>query len=127
MATLLRTRKVLISVIAIAVLLCAFLETWSLTAHLRGRLAAQLDLRQQHYTFLTYGLEPPERRVIAELLRERYGIELRTVAGDIVSRDMQSYVDGYNGIMIAAANGKFGRNVYKDCADEAYSAGGTKP
>ena len=70
--------------------------------------------------YLTYGLEPPERSEIASLLRERYGIELRTVAADIVSKDLVSYVSSYNEVMITATDTKFGHNVYKECADAAY-------
>jgi hypothetical protein len=113
----------LVSVIGLLLLLFAGLQAWSASAAIRVRLAARLDLRRGHYAFLTYGLEPPERREIARLLRDRYGIELRTVAGDIVSKDLESYVGSYNEVMDATITRTFGHDVYKECADEAYKIG----
>jgi hypothetical protein len=126
MRAFLRDHKKPASVIGVAVLLLALLQTWSLSSLVRGRYAAHLDLRRGHYIFLTFGLEPPERRVIARLLRERYGIELRTVAGDTVSKDLVSYVSGYNEVMLTGTDTKFGHNVYKECADAAYKIADSK-
>jgi hypothetical protein len=126
MKAFLRDHKKLAAVIGLAALLLALLQTWSLSSSARGRFAAHLYLRRGHYIFLTFGLEPPERRVIARLLRERYGIELRTVAGDIVSKDLVSYVSGYNEVMLTATDTKFGHNVYKECADAAYKVADSK-
>jgi hypothetical protein len=113
----------LVSTIALLLLLFAAVQAWSLSASIRGRFAARIDLRRGHYVFLTYGLEPPERREIARLLRERYGIELRTVAGDIVSKDLISYVSSYNEVMDATITRNFGHDVYKECAEAAYKIG----
>jgi hypothetical protein len=113
------------SVVALAALFLIGLESWSLSASLRGRWRAQSDLRSGHLSLETYGLEPPQRKVIARLLQERYGVELRTVAGDIVSKELAAYVDAYNETMRTAINSKFGHNVYKECFDEAYGTGTT--
>jgi hypothetical protein len=111
------------SAIGLLVLLFAALLAWALSASLRGRLVARIDLRRGHFVFLTYGLEPPERSEIARLLRERYGIELRTVAGDIVSNNLVSYVSAYNEVMDATIRQTFGHDVYKECAEAAYKIG----
>jgi hypothetical protein len=120
MRAFLRNHKKLFSIIALIALLFAVLNAWSLLAPTRGRLTAQFELKRGHYIYLTFGLEPPERREIARLLQERYGVELRTVAGDIVSKDLVAYVDAYNEVMDAAINRRFGHNVYKECYDAAY-------
>ena len=116
----LRKRKIVWALVGLVALLIATLTVWSLSASPRGRWKAQSDLRQGHVALLTYGLEPPQRRVIARLLRERYGVELRTVAGDIVSEDLTAYVRAYNEVMQTAINNKFGHDVYKECAEQAY-------
>jgi phosphoglycerate-specific signal transduction histidine kinase len=111
MRAFLRNHKKLASVIGLIALLFAALLAWSLSAPTRGRLTARFDSKRGHYIFLTFGLEPPERREIARLLQERYGVKLRTVAGDIVSEDLVSYVRSYNEVMDAATNRKFGHDV----------------
>ena len=113
-------KKTVASAIGFVVAMPFLFWAWSSSAPARGRLTARFDLSRGHYTFLTYGLEPPQRREIARLLQERYGIELRTVAGDIVSEDLVSYVDGYDGVMSRATTSKFGHDVYRECAAEAY-------
>jgi hypothetical protein len=117
-----RIRNRLISAIGLVALLLAALQAWSLSASTRGRLAARFDLWQGHYAVLAYGLEPPERSEYARLLRERYGIELRTVAGDIVTRTFVSYADAYNEISVAASKRKFGNNVFNECYEAALAA-----
>ena len=116
----LRKRRIILAVVGLVALLVAISYAWSLSASVRGRWKAQSDLRSGHLTLLTYGLRPPDRPPIAGLLPERYGVELRTVAGDIVSEDLTSYVRAYNEVMQTAINGRFGRDVYKECADEIY-------
>jgi hypothetical protein len=44
-----------------------------------------------------YGL-PPTERDVSGLLRERYGVEFRTVGFCTVSRTTREYADGYNAV-----------------------------
>lgn len=57
----------------------------------------------------------------AQLLRERYGIEVQTVALCIVSETLRSYADSYDEVSAAAANHKFRHDVFKECAEVAQS------
>lgn len=91
------------------------------TAPTRGRLTAHIDVWRGHYVVLAYGLPSPWRRQNAQLLRDRYGIEVRTVALCIVSETLRSYVDSYDEVSAAAANQKFGHDVFKECAEVARS------
>jgi len=52
-------------------------------------------------------------------LRERYGIENRVVAGCIVSPPLLAYTEGYNRVSMAAANRKFGHDVFKESVADA--------
>lgn len=89
------------------------------TAPMRGRLAAHFDVWRGHYVVLAYGLPSPWRPQYAQLLRDRYGIEVRTVAFCIVSKTLRSYADSYDAVSEAAANQKFEHDVFKESAEVA--------
>jgi hypothetical protein len=89
------------------------------TAPIRGRLAAHFDVRRGHYVVLAYGLPPEWRPEYAQLLKERYGIDVRTVALCIISETLRSYADSYDKVSIAAVKRKFGHDVFEECAEVA--------
>src|SRR6476619_4095775 len=99
--------------------LILFSWLWFATASVRGEIDAQRDIAQDHYVVLGYGLPSPWRQEYIRLLRERYGIRFRTVALCIVSEDVKAYADNYNKVTVAAANRRFKRDVFKECAEEA--------
>lgn len=114
-----KRHKKLAAVVVFVMLLIALVEAWSVSAPLRGRMAARFDVRHGHYKVLAYGLPPPWRSEDARLLKEQYGIEMRTVALCIVSETLRSYADSYDEVSTAAANRKFGHDVFKECAEAA--------
>jgi len=107
----------------LAALCCVILgsEVWSLSAAFRGEVAARYDVAGGRYEELGYGLPVPWRREYVRLLREHYGIRFRTVALCIVSEDLIAYANSYNTVSSAAANRKFGHDVFKECLEEAES------
>ena len=119
MRTFLRNHKILVSVIGIVAVLWAASQVWSLSATQRGYWTARLDLRRGQYILLACGLPSPWRPEYAQLLRERYGIEVHTVALCIISETQRSYIDSYDEVSAAAANRKFGHDVFKECAEAA--------
>ena len=128
MKAFIRNHKKLAAVIVAALLLVG----WWLSASARGYFVARFDVARGHYEVQSFGLPAAWRPDYARLLRERYGIEHRTVAGCVVSESLVSYVSAYNGVTKAAAERKFGRDVFAECAAdarkawEARSAAGTK-
>jgi hypothetical protein len=88
-------------------------------APVRGGIVASFDLMRGHYKILSLGLPTPWRPEFAHLLRKRYGIEQRVVAGCVVSQSLLAYVDGYNRISMSAANRKFGRDVFQESVTDA--------
>jgi hypothetical protein len=110
-----RILKRTFQVVALIGLIVCLVVVWVYTAAARGRLMARFDTHRGHYVVLAYGLPLPERSEYAELLRERYGIEVRTVAFCIVSKSLCDYADGYNGVSIPAANREFGHDIFKEC------------
>jgi len=119
MKTFLRNHQRLAAVVGLAAMLLAMVGAWSAAARVRGRMAARSDLRRGHCRILTYGLPPSWLPEYARLLKERYGVELHPVAGCIVSRTLASYVDSYDAVSAAAANRKFGHDVFKECTEDA--------
>ena len=86
---------------------------------MRGEASAKSDIAHGRYRELTYGLPGPGRLEYTRVLRERYGIEVRVVAGCVVPPTLIDYVAGYNSVSMAAAKRKFGRNVFREAGDEA--------
>lgn len=92
---------------------------WSLSAPIRGRLAAYRDIRRGQYEVLGYGLPIPWRPQYAQCLRERYNIRLHVVAGCVVSDSLVSYVNAYHSVVDHVVRRKYGRDVFRECADDA--------
>jgi hypothetical protein len=118
MGTFFVKHKRLFERLGLVLLLPALLQAWWLTAGTRGRVDARFDLWRGHYAIHTYGLIVPAREY-ARMLKDRYGIETHVDALCIVSQSQRAYADGYNGLSTAVANRKFGRNVFKECYEEA--------
>ena len=119
LGTFVRSHKRLSAIIGLIALAIALVEAWSVAAPLRGQIAARSDVRHGHYKILSYGLPPSWLPEGARLLRERYGVELRPVAGCIVSKALVSYVDSYDEVSAAAVIRKLGRDVFKECEEDA--------
>lgn len=112
------TRKALVAAL-LMVCPVAGLTAWELSARIRGRLDAHIDLALRHYRLLMIGLPGPERPEYLRLLRDRYGIENRVVAYCTVRPGELEYVKGYNAVSARAANRKFGRDVFAEAGAEA--------
>jgi hypothetical protein len=98
------------------------LYAWEATASLRGQMAARRDVADGHYNLLVYGLPVEWREDDARILQQRYDIRMKAVAGCTVSGGLIDYVDGYDRYVAKKAKGKFGRDVFKESADEAERA-----
>jgi len=92
---------------------------WPASASVRGRLAADIDVARGKYEVQGYGLPAPWVSEYARLLRERYGVQFRAVAGCTVTKSLVSYVDAYDRVSSTAAKRKFGRDIFRESADEA--------
>jgi len=117
MRTFIRNNLMLTAVLVLASPLAGVLG-WELAAPIRGALVASFDVVHGHYEVLSLGFPNPSRPEYARLLRERYGINLRT-GGCVVSYSLSAYVNGYNWVSTSAANWKFGRDVFQESAADA--------
>jgi len=114
-----RRHKGIAAFVGLMVLCLLVLEAWNLVAPLRGQVAGQFDVRHGHYRLLTYGLPPSEFAEYANILEERYGVHVQAVTGCIVSEPLKDYVDSYDDVSFAAANRKFGHDIFKEAWQEA--------
>ncbi|MDQ3313885.1 MAG: hypothetical protein M3505_04535 [Verrucomicrobiota bacterium] len=88
------------------------------TAHRAGHAQAENDLRAGVLAVETYGFPmPPE---YAQILRDRYHIELRSIAGDTdVTARVLGHAQGYNELSKAEVRRRFGGGVLEAAADES--------
>lgn len=101
--------------VVLALVLAAIL--WVATPYPRGMLMAQLDYLRGHLEVKTYGYPVRWRRRYGQILQERYGVHLNTVAGCCISPWLQAYVAGYNDVAEAHLREMFGRDVLGECAE----------
>lgn len=97
----------------------AIASAWPLSARMRGHLTARMDVHRGRYEVLGYGLPPAWLPEYARCLHNQYGVSYRQVAGCTVSPSLVSYVKAYDEISAAAVRRRFGRDIFKECADEA--------
>jgi len=116
MSDFIPNHKKLAVVAALATSLLLMSVVWSVSASARGQIVARFDTSRGHYEVLGYGLPVQE---YARLLRERCGIGFLPVALCIVSTSLISYVESYNSVSMAAADRRFGRAIFKECAEDA--------
>jgi len=105
--------------VIIVLTLFGLLVGWWETAGIRGYMVASFDVARGHYEEQGYGLPGPGRPEYARLLRERYGIEYRQVALCTVSDELVNYADAYNSVSVAAAQRKFGPDIFEKTYKEA--------
>ncbi|MGP8252161.1 MAG: hypothetical protein ACLQHF_09010 [Terracidiphilus sp.] len=93
----------------------------------RGRLDARIDLAHGRYEILGYGLPPLGMDRYISLLRQRYGVDYRVVAGCTVSKETLDYVEAYDSVSGSAINRKFGHDIFKEVASESFNIPKTTP
>jgi hypothetical protein len=85
----------------------------------RGRSDAQRDISRGVLVYEFAGLPAPTDDELTRVLRERYSIELRRVAGDEIRIDAISHMVGYNEISLPEIERRFGKGILQKAADEA--------
>lgn len=118
MSSIVRKYKMLVSLAAIAVLILLSV-LWDMSAAVRGRLEAQVDLAFGHYKVMGYGLPGPEREGYVHLLHARYGIEFEKLADCLVSESLVNYANAYNAVSVPAIEKKFGRDTLQNTFEDA--------
>lgn len=125
-----RRTYVLLGLVCILLIGCAPL------AHHSGRVDAKRDLAKgilanERFGLPVLGLDEHAHIVLSQeeyskFLQERFGIELRSVAGCVVNGRIYAHADGYNEIMDAEIERRFGTNFWSRAWEDAYKLSAAK-
>ena len=110
--SLLSRRRIILALISLVV-------SWYAGSYWRGMSMAIIDYTCGHYEVKTYGYPPGSRWEYARLLRERYDVKLKSVAGCVVSPDEEWYVGGYNSVSERLLLAKYQKDIFAECFTEA--------
>lgn len=104
-----------------AALAFACFVTWEREApgRERGKAAAEINVRSGKLMILAYGLRSEGFRRFQQILQERYGIEVKPVAGCVVSEDLVEFADAFNHVTAEAARKNYGHDVVAEANREA--------
>jgi len=91
----------------------------------KGRYKARRDLRRGKYIIKTYGMIDGSEYYYNRILQEEYGVEVDRVAGCIVMPSFANEVAGYNSIMVAEVEKKYGKGVLRGAMKRALEANKT--
>src|SRR5262249_27032297 len=114
-----KRHRLLAAVVGIVVIV--IIVTWWFSAYLRGMAVALADQSRGHYEVQTFGYPPPWLGEYRRLVRERYGVDVKPVAGCVVTQDLDSYVAGYNSVSESRIRSRFGKDIFAECAQEAFA------
>ena len=114
-----RNHRKLATIIGVVIVVVAAWILSDATAFIRGESLARFDVARGRYLELGYGLPAPWVPEYARLLRERYGVEHRAVAGCLVSKSLISFVRAYNSVSTAAAKRRFGHDIFQESCNDA--------
>ncbi len=93
--------------------------TYSRRTYLAGRAAAQRDIQHGVLATESAGLPAEWSDEYVSLLRRRYGIEDRAVAGCMVDDKITGHIIGYNEVSDAEIKRRFGSDVFDRTAKDA--------
>jgi hypothetical protein len=114
-----RNHRKLATIMGVVIVVAAAWMLSDATAFIRGELLARVDVARGRYVVMGYGLPAPGVPEYTRLLRERYGVEYRPVAGCLVSKSLISFVSAYNSVSTAAAKRRFGHDMFQESCNDA--------
>ena len=94
-------------------------KPYSQRAYHAGRADAEKDVREGRLIVEDYGFPRKGQAKYAAILQQRYNVELRRVAGDIVDVKAIGHAKGYNEVSEAAIKSRFGENILSAAEAEA--------
>ncbi len=88
-------------------------------AAIQGRADALKELAQGTLALETMGLPPVSRGAYIDLLKQRHGIQLRAVAGCLVTPSLTGHARGFNEVMLAEIQKRFGPDALEKAERDA--------
>ena len=83
----------------------------------KARMMAEIDFAQNIYRIFVAGM-PTGKIASEEYLTNKYGVQVTSIAGCLISDAIEGAIDGYNSTMKPLLNRKFGHDIFKE-AEEA--------
>ena len=96
------------------------------TAYLAGRSEARKDISAGILAIEDAGLLPGYERWDGPILRERFKIEIKTIAGSVVDETSIGHRDGYNSVSVREIDRRFGWDRVQTARGEALQEQGVR-
>lgn len=97
---------------------CSTFPDYSYDDYRRGKIDAQRDIQANQMITEIYGFGASRDSELGRLLKKRYGIEQRVVAGCIVNEKIIGHAKGYNEISHAEIERRFGKDIWDKVQQE---------
>jgi hypothetical protein len=95
-------------------------ESYSKSAYHKGRADALSELNKGVLAVESFGLPPAWVRLYEKILKEKYGIEDRTVAGCMVNDEIIGHAKGFNEVMEREIKKRWTEDVFEQASNEAH-------
>ncbi|HEX6728460.1 MAG TPA: hypothetical protein VF074_00540 [Pyrinomonadaceae bacterium] len=84
---------------------------YSYGSYYGGRFEAHLDVLSGSYSIRVYGTQDVGIVEYKDILSNEYGIEMVAVGGCLISRELREKSHGYNDVMEAAIEKRYGKGI----------------
>ncbi|MCB1225129.1 MAG: hypothetical protein KDK99_04895 [Verrucomicrobiales bacterium] len=92
---------------------------FSEAAYAKGKSDAQAELKKGHLALESFGYPASWSDLYQEMLKERYDIEDRRVAGCVIDGHILGHANGFNEVMEAEIHRRYGKDVFEKVSAEA--------
>lgn len=91
---------------------------YSKTAYKQGIADAKAEIAKGSLALETFGLQAGGGSVYQQHLKDKYGIELRVVAGCVIDYEILGHARGFNEVMKAEIEKKWPQDVFKEAEEK---------
>ena len=88
-------------------------------AYQKGLADARNDLKSNRLALETFGLPAPSSGEYRKLLLERYGIDVRSIGGCVVDKELVGHARGYNEVAMKEIERRFGIDIFEKTQADA--------
>lgn len=104
-------KRYMLRIVAGLITFLAGVACYSYGSYYGGKFEAHLDVMSGAFSIRTYGTSDGAIVQYRDILSNEFGIDVIVVGGCIVSRELQEKSRGYNDVMEAAMEKRYGRGI----------------
>jgi len=112
-------KTMLLLIPLLALMGCSMDSDFSWSAYQRGVADAKKEIAEGRLALESFGYPPPWLGTYRRILRERHGIEERSVAGCVVDAEIISHARGFNEVMRREIHKKWPADIFDKAEKEA--------